>query len=182
MTFFIILLILAIGGRWACSRICPLGILEELIFKIPFPKKYIELPHDQHWKKIKYLIFFLLLVLIPTFFLPNQENWKAGFLFLKLFGFTSIFLLSLLVYRPFCKYLCPFGVFLGFFNRISPYQYEVDSVCNRCGLCQRKCKMGITPYTKPNSMDCIRCGECLKCCPKKAIYKKEGVDRTQPKV
>lgn len=42
MLFIGIFLILAIGGRWACSTICPLGIIEELIFNIPFPKKMDE--------------------------------------------------------------------------------------------------------------------------------------------
>lgn len=85
MTFFIILLILAIGGRWACSRICPLGILEELIFKIPFLKKYIELPHDQHWKKIKYLIFF------PAFgFDSNVFPAKSGKLESRISVFEAV--------------------------------------------------------------------------------------------
>lgn len=106
MIFLVILFILAVGGRWACSRICPLGIIEELIFKIPFPKKYLELPYEKYLKKIKYIIFVLLLILIPTLFMPNQEKWKAGFLFLKLFGFTTVFVLSLFIYRPFCKYFC----------------------------------------------------------------------------
>ena len=172
MAFFILFLILAIGGRWACGKLCPLGIIEELIFKIPFPKKYLELPYEKYLKKIKYIIFVLLLFLIPTIFIPNQDNWKADFLSLKLFGFTTIFVLSLFVYRPFCKYFCPFGVFLGFFNRISLYRYEVDSSCNHCSLCKKKCKMGLTPYMNPNHMECIRCGACLNKCPKKALYRK----------
>ncbi len=173
MIFFTVFLILAIGGRWVCGRICPLGILEELIFKLPFPKKYFELPFEKYLRKIKYILFLLLLILIPTLFMPNQEKWSDGFLFLKLFGFTTIFVLSLFIYRPFCKYLCPFGVFLGFFNKISPFRYEVEPDCSHCGLCQRKCKMGVVPYTDPNSMECIRCGECLKGCPKKILHQKK---------
>lgn len=62
---------------------------------------------------------------------------------------------------------------LGFFNKISPYRYKVDPACNHCGLCKRKCKMGITPYANPNNMECIRCGECLNKHPKKALRKKK---------
>ena len=80
-----------------------------------------------------------------------------------------VFLLSLLIYRPFCKYFCPFGVFFGFFNKISPFRYKVDSSCNQCGLCKRTCKLGLDPYKDPNNMECIRCGECLHRCPKKAL-------------
>lgn len=171
MWFLLLLLILAIGGRWACSRICPLGWIEELIFKIPFPKKYTELPYEQQLQKLKYFILVLLLFLIPLVFMPNQENWKPVFLGIKLFGFTTVFVLSLFVYRPFCRYFCPFGAFLGLFNRRSPYRYEIDPVCNQCGLCKRTCKMGVTPYADPNSKECIRCGKCLEKCPKKALHR-----------
>ncbi len=57
MLFIVILLILAIGGRWACSTICPLGIIEELIFNIPFPKKWTKLPYEAYLRKIKYVVF-----------------------------------------------------------------------------------------------------------------------------
>lgn len=169
MIWITIFLILAIGGRRACSTICPLGILEELIFKIPFPKKMLYLPYETYFRKIKYIIFFALLFLVPLVFLPNKEEWKAALIFIKLFGFTTVFVLSLFIFRPFCKYFCPFGVFLGFFNKISPLRYKIDSSCNRCGLCSRKCKMGLQPYEDPNHMECIRCGECLKQCPRTAL-------------
>ncbi len=169
MLFIVILLILAIGGRWACSTICPLGIIEELIFKIPFPKKWTKLPYEAYLRKIKYVVFFALLVLIPLVFLPNKESWSGASLLIKVFGFTTVFLLSLFIYRPFCKYLCPFGVFLGFFNRISPFRYRKEPSCNHCGLCKRKCKMGLDPDKDPNHMECIRCGECLKRCPRSAL-------------
>ena len=174
MVFLVVFLILAIGGRWACGSICPLGILQGLIFKIPFPKKFQNLPQEQRWRKGKYVLFLLLVILVPLVVLPHREQLHGLFLFVKLFGFSSVFLLSLVLYRPFCKYLCPFGVFLGFFNKCSPFRYQVDSSCNHCGLCKRKCKMGLIPYEDPNSMECIRCGECVKSCPKKAIHRKKS--------
>ena len=174
MVFIVIFLVLAIGGRWACSAICPLGIIQEVIFQIPFPKKLLQLPYEKYLRKIKYIVFFALLFFIPIVFLPNKENWREAFLFIKVFGFTTIFILSLFIYRPFCKYFCPFGVCLGFFQKISPFRYKVESSCNRCGLCKRKCKMGIKPYESPNHMECIRCGACLKGCPRNAIRRREN--------
>ena len=56
MVFIVIFLVLAIGGRWACSAICPLGIIQEVIFQIPFPKKLLQLPYEKYLRKIKYII------------------------------------------------------------------------------------------------------------------------------
>ena len=122
MVFIVIFLVLAIGGRWACSVICPLGIIQEVIFQIPFLKKLLQLPYEKYLRKIKYIVFFALLFFIPIVFLPNKENWREAFLFIKVFGFTTIFILSLFIYRLFCKYFCPFGVCLGFFQKISPFR------------------------------------------------------------
>lgn len=127
MVFIVIFLVLAIGGRWACSVICPLGIIQEVIFQIPFLKKLLQLPYEKYLRKIKYIVFFALLFFIPIVFLPNKENWREAFLFIKVFGFTTIFILSLFIYRPFCKYFCPFGVCLGLFQKISPFRYKVES-------------------------------------------------------
>ena len=76
MVFIVIFLVLAIGGRWACSAICPLGIIQEVIFQIPFLKKLLQLPYEKYLRKIKYIIFFALLFFIPIVFLPNKENWR----------------------------------------------------------------------------------------------------------
>ena len=126
MVFIVIFLVLAIGGRWACSAICPLGIIQEVIFQIPFPKKLLQLPYEKVFEKNKVHYFFCIIVFIPIVFLPNKENWREAFLFIKVFGFTTIFILSLFIYRPFCKYFCPFGVCLGFFQKISPFRYKVE--------------------------------------------------------
>lgn len=171
MVFIILFMILALGGRLACSTICPLGILEDLIYKIPFPKKYMQLPYEKQLKKIKYVIFILLVVLIPLVIMPNKELFKPAFLVIKLTGFSTVFLLSLVVYRPFCKYFCPFGVFLGFFNHWSLYRYQVDSHCTKCSYCAKQCPMGLDPYKDPNHMECIRCGKCISSCPLHAISK-----------
>ena len=103
MIFLIILLILAIGGRLACSTICPLGVIQELIFEIPYSKKFVELPYEKYLKKIKYIIFISLLILVPMSVMQNKSIFGDFKIFVKLFGFGTVFLMSIFVFRPFCK-------------------------------------------------------------------------------
>ena len=78
--------------------------------------------------------------------------------------------LSVAVYRPFCRYLCPLGAVYGLFNPIAFYRFGIDrEKCTSCGACQRACKLDIPTWKKPNSPDCIRCGDCKKACPHGAI-------------
>lgn len=81
-----------------------------------------------------------------------------------------ILLLSVVTYRPFCKYLCPLGALYGVCNPIALYRYRVDKdKCVECGACQKACGMDIKVWEKPNSTECIRCGECRAACPTGAI-------------
>ena len=83
---------------------------------------------------------------------------------------AGIAVLSLLVYRPFCRYLCPLGAVYGLFNPIALCRYRVDrSRCTGCGACRRACPMDIPVYETPNSPDCIRCGRCREACPHGAV-------------
>ena len=77
---------------------------------------------------------------------------------------------SLLIYRFFCKGLCPLGVIYGLMNKVSIYHLEVDqSKCIGCGKCSRICMMDVDPVKKPDSVECIRCGKCARECPRHAI-------------
>lgn len=88
---------------------------------------------------------------------------------------------AVIVYRPFCKYLCPLGATYALFNRASLYRLRVDAAkCVRCGACAKVCKMGVDPVKAPNSRECIRCGECAQVCPQQAIrlgFRGEGRSR-----
>ena len=78
---------------------------------------------------------------------------------------------SLIVRRPFCKYVCPLGAIYGFFNKIAIYRMTCDhDKCISCGACAKACQMNVDPSKTPDSMECIRCGECLDACPTEALY------------
>ena len=81
-----------------------------------------------------------------------------------------LLVLSIIVYRPFCRYLCPLGVIYGLFNPIALYRFQIDAdKCTQCGACQHVCKLDIPVWQTPNSAECIRCGDCRNACPHSAI-------------
>ncbi len=86
-------------------------------------------------------------------------TWKFSIL-------LSVIALSVLFYRPFCKWLCPLGAFYALFNRVSLFQMKVDkNKCVSCGKCARACKMDVDVTKTPNHTECIRCGMCIRACP-----------------
>ena len=90
----------------------------------------------------------------------------AGFLFRWKFAILmAVLAAAVLIYRPFCKYICPLGAFYALLNRFSFYRMQVDAEkCTRCGRCTQTCKMGVDPLKNINSPECIRCGECKDAC------------------
>ena len=187
------------AGRFFCGYICPFGFFQDLLDKIPIKKIKIPKKAAAALKYLKFAILALFVFILPfalqdkygmsdPYFckyicpsgillgaLPLIAVNKAlvaslGTLFsVKFIILTIITLLSMIFYRPFCRFLCPLGAFLGIFNPISLYRLKINDKCIKCGKCERVCKIDIPTYKTPNSPECIRCGECVKVCPVHAI-------------
>ena len=90
-------------------------------------------------------------------------SWKLGIL-------ITVIVLSVLFYRPFCKWLCPLGAFYALMNRVSLFGMKVDKhKCVSCGKCAKACKMDVDVTKNPDHTECIRCGMCIRACPTKAV-------------
>lgn len=191
-----ILLIGLLIGRSVCGWLCPFGLIQELIFKLPTPK--FELPRRLRFGKYFMLIVFVLIaptVLTnfagigePAFceFICPVGTLEAGLPMLisrpelravigNLFALKLVVLLIVLIgcvstERFFCRTLCPLGALYGLLNRISFYRLSLDrSKCIECGQCRRRCPMSIDPTVENNSIECARCEKCSSDCPKQAI-------------
>lgn len=94
----------------------------------------------------------------------------------KLFSFKCLILiavvvLSILFYRPFCKWICPLGAIYSLFNKVSLLSIKVEnSKCVGCNKCAKVCKMDVDVRKTPDHSECIRCGACIKACPANAIH------------
>ena len=187
-------------GRVVCGFFCPFGLVQDLLYKIPFVKKIRSLPGEKFLRYFRFVFLLVFVLLLPAFvadFTGLGEPWfckwvcpvgtleggiplvllnsamrgAAGFIFRwKLLILVLTLLSSIVIYRPFCRYVCPLGAIYGIFNKISFYRFKIDSEkCTKCGACQKICKLNIPVYENPNSMDCIRCGDCKAGCPHGAI-------------
>lgn len=184
----------AVLGRAVCGFLCPFGWLQELIHCIPGVPKVNRFRADRPLRYLKYVVLVLLVIVLPTcvaltpFFckylcpsgtvagilLTARDGMlraQLGGIFLwKLFLLLDILAACLIIWRPFCKYLCPLGAIYGFFNKFALYRNHLDSSkCTSCGACAAACRMCIDPSKSPNSPECIRCGDCVKACPKDAL-------------
>lgn len=195
------LLVGAVFGRVVCGFLCPFGLVQDLFYKIPFPKKRKNLPGDKWLKWLKYLILAGFVILLPLFAVdivgqgqpwfckyicpsgtlmagipltasnPGLQKAAGGLFAWKVFLLAVLLFLSVAVYRPFCKYLCPLGAIYGLFHPVAFYKFQVDKEkCTGCKTCQRVCKMDIPVWLEPNSRECIRCGDCKRACKAGAIY------------
>lgn len=185
-------------GRLICGFICPMGFFQDLLHKIKTKKFSTKKLWPLRYVKYLILIFLVLALgiflrdkyeVIPPYFckyicpqgilegaIPlSLKNPSLRLALGNLFKLKSVILivtiaLSILFYRPFCKWICPLGAFYSLFNKYSFYQMEVsEDKCINCGKCARVCKMDVDIRKNDHHLECIRCNECLKACPTKAI-------------
>ena len=194
----------ALLGRAVCGFLCPFGFFQELLHKIPFPIKKISFAGDRQLRWVKYAVLILLVVILPLCFAltpffckylcpagtlsgillavrDGMLRTQLGGIFLwKILVLATVIVGCLIVFRPFCKYLCPLGAVYGFFNRIALYRMDLDTgKCVACGKCKKVCQMGVDPVKECNSAECIRCGDCVRACPVNAIHM--GIKHTEAK-
>ncbi|MBG0860260.1 MAG: 4Fe-4S binding protein [Bacteroidales bacterium] len=145
LLFFIIPLIAALlFGRVFCAGVCPLGAIQELtgFRQVRVPKSV---------EKVLASIPFVYLGLAVLFAATGSE-----FLICRFDPFVGIFrvnapytmiifgslllIVGIFINRPYCRYLCPYGVLQNIFSRFSMKHVTVTPAeCRNCRLCESGC-------------------------------------------
>ena len=150
-------------GRFVCGFLCPFGLVQDLLYKIPFVKKIRRLPGEKFLRYFRFFFLAVFVILLPAFvadFTGLGEPWfckwicpvgtleggiplvllnsamrgAAGFIFRWKLAILAVTLFSsILIYRPFCRYACPLGAIYGVFNKVSFYRYKIDE--SKCTKC-----------------------------------------------
>lgn len=179
-SFLFIAITLILWGRGVfCGWLCPYGAMTELMFKIYnkiLPNVKLSLPGRIHWKLVylKYVIFFLIVTVsfysfILSEYMTEIEPFRTFVLKLRrewyfVLYFLLITLTSLIVYRAFCRYLCPLGAALAIpslLKKLPLIKLKRYDFCSKCRICGRTCAPeAITSNGLIVNRECLECLDC----------------------
>ncbi len=145
LLFFLIPLLFALAyGRVFCAGVCPLGAIQELSGIKP-----VRLPRNV--EVVLASVPFIYLALAVLFSATNSQ-----FLICRYDPFIGIFRLdapvTMIIFgvllllsgvflnRPYCRFLCPYGVLLNIFSRFAGKHLTITPAeCTNCRLCEEVC-------------------------------------------
>lgn len=159
--FFLPLLFSALFGRSYCASVCPHGAIQDLVVVKP-----IDVPQwlDKPLGLLPYIflglgVFFAAISALDGHRLYIICDYDP---FIPLFrmtgspahlGMGALFLIAgMFIGRPYCRYMCPYGVLLRLFSYVAKWNVTIFKTrCIDCALCEYSCPFGaINPSTPVN--------------------------------
>lgn len=151
LVFFALPLVFALMfGRVFCAAVCPLGAIQEAVavkpVKVPLAvEKVLSIfPYI-------YLGMAILSVAMGAGFIICQYDpfigiFRMGASFSMLIFGGIMLVLGIFVARPYCRFLCPYGVLLNWASKLSLHHAAITPTdCIQCTLCEDSC-----PYNAIN--------------------------------
>jgi NosR/NirI family transcriptional regulator, nitrous oxide reductase regulator len=148
LLFFVAPLVTALFfGRTFCAAVCPHGALQDLVLVKP-----ITVPRwlEAGLGVIPYLFLGLGVLFAATgsaFIICRYDPFVPLFRFsgglTMLLAGGGFVLASMFIGRPYCRFLCPYGVLLKFAARVSRWRVRITpDICTQCRLCEQSCPFG----------------------------------------
>jgi len=197
--FTAIVVVSLVFGKSFCSWFCPVGFISELLGDLgeKIFRRKLKVPKflDYPLRSLKYLllaffvysIIFLMTDMSVKAFLEGPYNVMADvkmyYFFADISRFSIIvlsvlFVLSIIIRGFWCRYLCPYGAFLGLTSFLSPNKIQRNNdSCINCELCTKACPSFIKVH-KLNTVISDECTSCLNCvdvCPVKNTLELKNV-------
>ena len=203
--FYVVGLLLMFGlllGRVVCGFLCPFGLIQELLHKIP-TKKLKKSRATRRFSRVRYGILVIFVLAIPAWFAlrrlplpgfckyicpagtlegavllllhPGNGELRAltGGLFLwKMTVMILTVITCVFIFRAFCRFLCPLGAIYGLMSRIALLGVRVDR--KNCTDCGACVRVCRMDIRSVGDSECVHCGDCIDVCPEKAISFRAG--------
>ena len=161
-----------------CGWLCPFGALQEFLANaarfLKMPQLTVSMRADRKLKSVKYMVLAVIcvsaLVSVPwSDRLVEVEPFKTSItlVFDRSWPFVTwaaaLLLLNMVVYKSFCRYLCPLGAGVALLGRLRlhkwlPRRVECGSPCQRCAS---DCRY--QAIEKSGAIDYVECFQCLDC-------------------
>jgi polyferredoxin len=173
-----------------CSWMCPVGTASEYLWKVgrSILGRNFQLPRwaDMPLRSLKYLVlsFFAYAVIgMSAASIAEFLNSPYALIvdvrmlnFFRYIGGTAawvvlgLLIASIFVQNFWCRYLCPYGGFLGLVSLLSPVRITRNaSTCIDCAKCAKACPsaLPVDKLLQIRSAECTGCLECVAVCPAK---------------
>jgi len=160
LAFFLLPLIFTLFfGRSFCAAVCPLGAVQDIVLIHPLS---VPRPLEQVLGLPAYLYFGLAVLFAATgsaYIICQYDPFVAIFrmnivphrnhLDILILG-GSFIVIGMFVGRPYCRFLCPYGVLLRTFSRVSKWHVTITpDQCVQCRLCENSCPFGAIEKPSP---------------------------------
>ena len=131
-------------GRTFCAGVCPFGAMQDLV---AFKPQKLGLRLNTVLGILPYLYLGLAILYAATgtdFIICRYDPFVGIFRMNASFGmfvFAGTLLVSgIFIARPYCRFLCPYGVLLNWFSRFSMKHITITPAnCIQCRLCEDSC-------------------------------------------
>jgi ferredoxin len=194
LTIFLLGVLLA--NKFICAWGCQFGVLQDLVFRLG--RDRLDRKGSVRQAKAPFVISNAIRIAFFAAFATAALAWRTDLIepidpfriyspaSVGLFGGSFLGLLlvaSVFVYRPWCHFLCPFGLIGWVAESASLTHIRVDyDTCVACQQCARACPSTVMEAILKQDRaipDCFACGVCVKVCPTRSIGFGAG-QRTAP--
>jgi len=203
--FYVIGTLLLFGllfGRMICGWACPVGLIQELLYKIP-GRKVKKSRVTRALSLVKYAVLAVFVLLIPGYYAlrrvplpafckyicpagtlegalglmlhPANGDLRAmagGLTLWKLGVMIAVFTACVFVFRAFCRFLCPLGALYGLMARLALLGVKVGR--DKCTDCGACVRICPVDVKAVGDRECVHCGKCMEVCGTGAISVRAG--------
>ncbi len=169
----ILLLTVWVSNKSICGWGCQLGLLQDLLHRVGLPKWKPPFWLSNAARIVAFVALLAGLVVAGLDWIGIIDPFQLfSFNFSLAIGLFTVVVLvaSLFIYRPWCHFLCPFGLLGWLVEQVSLFRPRINrETCKECELCVKACPgqaMADVYAGKKIHADCFACGSCIEACPR----------------